>query len=108
MPEHIRGSAQRMVKNKLNNILDNEINLISLWSKQKEIMKVIASRITEQPKSLFDPMPKVYVKLENGKEEFLFEYYPDEISFTPSEFVGLTIDECRHLKFKKDKNYLTT
>jgi hypothetical protein len=37
MPEHIRGSAQRMVKNKLNNIWDNEINLISLWSKQKEI-----------------------------------------------------------------------
>lgn len=71
-------------------------------------MKVISSRITEQPKSLFDPMPKVYVKLENGKEEFLFEYYPDEISFTPSEFVGLTIDECRHLKFVKDKNYLTT
>lgn len=71
-------------------------------------MKVIASRITEQPKSLFDPMPQVYVKLENGKEEFLFEYYPDEISFTPTEFVGLTIEECKHLKFKKDKNYLTT
>ena len=78
------------------------------YTKNINIMKVIASRITEQPKSLFDPMPKVFVKLENGKEEFLFEYYPDEISFTPSEFVGLTIEECRHLKFKKDKNYLTT
>jgi hypothetical protein len=114
MPEHIRGSAQRMVKNKLNNIWNNKIIVISLWSKQKEIMKVINSRITEQPKSFWDPesnfgpMPKVYVTLENGVEEFLFEYYPDEISFTPSEFIGLTIDECRHLKFKKDKTYLTT
>lgn len=71
-------------------------------------MKVINSRITEQPKSLFDPMPRVYVTLENGVEEFLFDYYPDEISFTSKEFIGLTIEECRHLKFKKDKNYLTT
>lgn len=70
-------------------------------------MIVISSRITDQPKSLYDPIPRVYVTLENGNEEFLFEYYPDEISFTPSEFIGLTIKECRHLKFKKDKNYLT-
>ena len=72
----------------------------------KKTMKVVLSRITEQPKSFFDPMPKVYVTMENGVEEFLFEYYPDEISFTPDEFVGLTIEECRHLKFVKDKKYL--
>lgn len=74
----------------------------------KNTMKIISSRITEQPKSLFDPMPRVYVTLEDGNEVFLFEYYPDEISFTPSEFIGLTIEECRTLKFKKDRNYLTT
>lgn len=71
-----------------------------------EIMKVISSRITEQPKSFFDPIPRVYVTLENGNEEFLYDYYLDEISFTPNEFIGLTLDECRHLKFKKDKHYL--
>lgn len=71
-------------------------------------MKVVSCRITEQPKSLFDPMPKVYVTLEDGKEQFLFDYYPDEISFRPSEFVGLTIEECRHLKFVKDRRYLTS
>lgn len=69
-------------------------------------MKVTKCRITEQPKSLFDPMPRVYATLENGNEEFLFDYYPDEIQFSPNEFIGLTLDECRHLKFKKDKNYL--
>jgi hypothetical protein len=88
--------------------------VLYLCINKNEIMKVINSRITEQPKSFWDPesnfcpMPKVYVTLENGVEEFLFEYYPDEISFTPSEFIGLTIEECRHLKFKKDKIYLTT
>jgi hypothetical protein len=69
-------------------------------------MKITSARITEMPKDFFDPMPQVHVTLENGKEEFLFEYYPDEISFTASEFVGLTIEEARHLKFVKDKKFL--
>lgn len=71
-------------------------------------MKVTSARITEQPKGWFDPLPQVFVTMENGREEFLFDYYPDEISFTPSEFVGKTIEECRHLKFVKDKKYLTS
>lgn len=58
------------------------------------------------PKSLFDPMPKVFVTLEDGEEQYLFDYYPDEISFTAGEFVGLTIKETRHLKFMKDRDYL--
>lgn len=69
-------------------------------------MKIISARISELPKFLFDKMPHVFVTLENGKSEFLFEYYPDEISFTPDEFVGLTIEEAHNLKFKKDKAYL--
>ena len=71
-------------------------------------MKVISAHITEMPKSLFDPIPKVYVTMEDGSEQFLFDYYPDEISFRPEEFVGLTIDECRALKGKKDRAYLTS
>jgi len=69
-------------------------------------MKIISARITAMPKSFFDPMPKVYITLENEVEEFLYEYYPDEISFTTSEFIGLTKDEAIHLKFVKDRNYL--
>ena len=70
-------------------------------------MKVVSVRITEQPKSLFDPIPRVYVTLEGGSEEiYLFSYYPDEVSFTESELIGLTIDECRRLYTKKDLNYL--
>ena len=41
-----------------------------------------------------------------GKEQKLFEFYPDEISFSSNEFVGLTIEEARHLKFEKDKKFL--
>jgi hypothetical protein len=69
--------------------------------------KVVKCRITDQPKSLFDPMPEVYVTLENETNEIrLFSYYPDEISFRPEEFIGLTINECRGLYTKKDKGYL--
>ena len=45
-------------------------------------MKIISARITDYPKGLFDPMPMVYVTMENNKEEFLFEFYPDEIKQT--------------------------
>jgi hypothetical protein len=69
-------------------------------------MKIKSARITNYPKSLFDPMPKVFVTLENNVEEFLFEFYPDEINFQEEEFIGLSMDEARHLKFVKDKMYL--
>jgi hypothetical protein len=69
-------------------------------------MNIIAARITALPKSLFDPMPEVYVTLEDGTEKMLFTFYPDEITFEPGEFLGLTEEEARHLKFDKDMRYL--
>ena len=69
-------------------------------------MKIKSAHITTYPKSLSDPMPQVYITLENNLEEFLFEFYPDEINFDQEEFVGLTVEEAKSLKFKKDKAYL--
>jgi hypothetical protein len=68
--------------------------------------KIISARITAMPKDFFDPMPQVFVTTEDGKESFLFDYYPDEISFAASEFNGLTIAQAKTLKFNKDKAYL--
>jgi hypothetical protein len=50
-------------------------------------------------------MPKVMVTV-NGSEEELFEYYPDELSFNATEFIGLTPEQGRALKTKKDIQYL--
>jgi hypothetical protein len=69
-------------------------------------MKIISARITSYPKSLFDPMPQVFVNLENNEEEFLLEFYPDEIGFIKEEFFDMTTEEARSLKLKKDKQYL--
>lgn len=69
-------------------------------------MTIVKARITEQPKSLFDPMPEVWVTYEDGEEEKLFSYYPDEISFDESEFVGLTREKAMSLYTKKDVAYL--
>jgi hypothetical protein len=71
-----------------------------------EELKIVSARITAMPNSLFDAMPKVYVTLENGIEEYLFDFYPDEISFTPQEFVGLTTSQAKTLKYNKDIAYL--
>ena len=73
-------------------------------------LKIISARITAMPRpmpeGMFDPMPEVFVTLDNGSEHYLFTYYPDELSFTGVEFIGLTLDEARRLKFTKDVNYL--
>ena len=54
------------------------------------------------PEGMFDKMPSVYVTLSNGDSYDLFEYYPDEITFSKSEFIGLTVAEARNLKTQKD------
>jgi len=81
---------------------------LSPFKPKQNIMskKIIKAEITAMPKGMFDPMPKVKVEFEDGSKETLFEFYPDEISFSESEFIGLTEEEARNLKFKKDKNYL--
>jgi len=68
--------------------------------------KIVSARITDMPKSFRDPLPEVHAKLEDGSEVKLFEYYPDEISFRATEFVGLTIEQASQLKFKKDVAFL--
>lgn len=58
------------------------------------------------PLGIFDPRLKVRVQLSDGVEYDLFEFYPDEISFKESEFIGLTLDAAKRLKFEKDLKYL--
>lgn len=69
-------------------------------------MKIVSAIITPMPKSMFDPMPEVIVTLEDGTEQNLFSFYPDEITFTPHEFIGKTIVEAKQLRHQKDVSYL--
>jgi hypothetical protein len=63
-------------------------------------------RITAMPVSFGDAMPKVMVRVNAGPEQELLWYYPDEISFTEEEFIGLSLEQGRKLKFTKDRAYL--
>lgn len=69
-------------------------------------MKIVKAHITKMPESIFDPMPQVIVTMEDGSEFNLFSYYPDEISFRPEEFIGLTRIKAFDLLHKKDVAYL--
>ena len=51
-------------------------------------------------------MPKVTVTYDDGSTEELFQYFPDEISFTESEFIGLTSEQAHELRHRKDVAYL--
>ena len=54
----------------------------------------------------FAPKPKVKVQFDNGEEKTLFEFYPDEISFSENELIGLTEEAAHRLRFEKDKKYI--
>jgi len=48
----------------------------------------------------------VNVHYVNGNTEDIITYFPDEISFTPGEFTGLTRDQAMELYRKRDIAYL--
>ena len=77
---------------------------------QSTIMKITSAIITPMPRpmphGMFDPMPEVIATFEDGSTKTLFSFYPDEISFQASEFIGLTEDEARSLFHHKDVSYL--
>jgi hypothetical protein len=68
---------------------------------------ITSCKIGPYPRSSFDlDMPKVSVTFNDGKEETLFTFYPDELSFYASEFIGLTRNEAMSLRHRKDVAYL--
>ena len=75
--------------------------------------KIVAAIIGPMPRHFsaglagaFDPMPDVTVTFEDGEVKRLFDFYPDELSFTESEFIGLTEQEAQALRLRKDVEYL--
>ena len=72
--------------------------------------KIIAATIRPiprpKPERFSGPTPNVTVTFDDGEVKKLFEFYPDEISFTESEFIGLSEDEARELRHTKDLAYL--
>ena len=73
-------------------------------------MKILNVIITPMPRpmpqGMLDPMPEVIATFEDGSIKTLFSFYPDEVSFHASEFIGLTEQEARSLFHQKDTAYL--
>jgi len=73
-------------------------------------MKIVSAIITPMPRpmphGMFDPMPEVIATFEDGSSKSLFTFYPDEVSFQASEFIGLTEAEAKLLFHPKDISYL--
>ena len=55
--------------------------------------KIVSCNITAMPKQIFDPMPEVWVSFNTDaaaqEPTMLFRYFPDELDFSPDEFIGL-------------------
>ena len=70
-----------------------------------ETARITSARIAGLPQVMFGPLPEVIATVD-GAEVRLFDYHSDEISFSPDEFLGLTVEEGRALKQKKDVAFL--
>jgi len=75
-------------------------------SKPKITSVEISPMPRPMPQGMFDPMPSVTATFDDGSKEKLFTFYPDELSFTEGEFIGLTADKAHHLRHKRDVAYL--
>ena len=72
-----------------------------------KITSVIITRMPRpMPEGMFDPMPEVVATFEDGSTKSLFSFFPDEVSFQPPEFTGLTEEEAHSLFQRKDTTYL--
>ncbi len=58
------------------------------------------------PEDRFDPMPEVIATLEDGPSKSLIAFYPGEVSFRESEFIGHTDEDAHSLFQQKDHAYL--
>lgn len=65
----------------------------------------VVSAVIEAPVRRGD-YAKVVAILDTGVTETVIEYFDDEISFQPSEVIGLTRSQCYDLFCKKDTAYL--
>ena len=58
-------------------------------------MKLIISAVVgPMPVKITDPLPKVAVKYDDGTEEVLFDFFPDEVQYSESDFVGKTREQA--------------
>ena len=58
------------------------------------------------PHSLWGTKAKILATWSDGSTTLLFEYFDDELHFTPKEFTGLTRQQAAELFLRKDAEYL--
>lgn len=70
------------------------------------VKKIVSVQITAGrgplPHGVFEQDPRVIATLDDGSQVELFSFYAHERSFRPAEFVGLSVEEGRRLKFAPD------
>jgi len=70
---------------------------------QENTRTIVSVEITKGPGPLphgvFEQAPRVIATLADGGTIELFSFYANERSFTAGEFVGLTVEQGRRLKF---------
>ena len=80
--------------------------MFTMQDESKIVSVTIGPMPRPMPMGMSDPMPVVKATFDDGICRELFSYYPDEISFTESEFIGLTATQAHARRSKKDLAYI--
>jgi len=64
--------------------------------------RIVNVKIINSTNGFFDGPPIFFVELENGEDVPLFEYDEKKMNYTPSQFIGLSVQEASQLKRLKD------
>jgi len=67
-------------------------------------MKIVSVRFQDSDHRYGDK--EAVATLEDGREEFVFPWFSDELSFREEELLGLTVEEARDVKTARDIAYL--
>ena len=67
---------------------------------------IVSATVGPFPRTFGDPMPSVTATFSDGTVKAMFSFYPDELSFSEREFIGLTRDQAMNLRHRKDVAYL--
>lgn len=82
------------------------LTMSMVQERSKDAARVVECTITPVPRHLGDSLPEVWALFDDDTAGLLFRYYPDEVSFEPAEFLGLTREEARRLHGGKYRKYL--
>lgn len=79
---------------------------LTLENSEMNATQIIKPKIVSIKRDVYLGSCTLYAGFDNGKEDKLFSFYIDELTFDESDLIGLTEDEAHQLRHQRDVAFL--